>query len=592
MKRKSLILVLSSLALASCGGASSSYASGLSVQQSSDSGLSTQQSSASESSASQSASESSASQSQSESSASQSQSESSVSSSDSSSASSSDSSSAATPVTLDFTGIVSLMNDPENSEKEFTFHYDSSDFTKDNKVFNPNLAMLGIAMTNASSLPERATAVFGNAGFDEHLDISTLEGKPTIDSVGFAIGSRTVNGSDQIIVAFRGEHYGAEWSSNLYAMPSEEKDDYNGDHYGFHVSALKAKAAIEKFITDNELANPTYLLTGYSRGAAIADLTAAMLIDDGNEDNVYCYTYCTPAPMLASNDKDAYNAIFNFVNPNDMVPMLMPASYGFVRPGIEIDITKGASTFSEIFQAYELYDPQIDEGNDFAYLLGLKDEEGNPLNSGKDSFGTLLSILTREVTPEEIERGCGDYDTLEKYRDNLQTPARELIEDFLSFTDLQFSMETIAPLLPDAMEALQNLWADDGFDEEEPEVEYDPHKIATLVKKILASQNYYPEGEEPEPAESSSSEPATIHYYDGERMNRNADAAQKVLRNMNIGLTMRFIDQGETVEDARTKLSTFAMMGLAISKAKPVICRHAPDTVYALVRNYCETINE
>ena len=571
MKKKHLILVLSALTLVACnGGTSSASASGLSSQQSSASGLSSQQSSASGLSVSQSsASESSASSSQ--------------------SASSSSESSYPSKVTLDFSGFVNEMNNPDGGDKEFSFHYDSTDFTKDNTVFNSNLAMLGFAMTSATKSADQAKTVFANAGFDEHLDVSTLEAEPTIDSVGFAIGSRRLADGDQIIIAFRGENYTKEWASNLYAIPDEEAEDFNGDHYGFHLAALKAQAAIKKFVTDNKLTNPRYLISGYSRGAAIADLTAALLIDDGNTDNVYCYTFCTPAAMLATNRKDAYDVIFNFINPNDAVPMFMPSFYNFLRPGVDINIAGEAKTFSEFFTQYGLYDPNIDEETDFS-IFNLKDAEGNVTCSGKDVFSTIINTMGREVSQRDLDHGAVCLHTEEDYRDNLQTPIRELVEDFFSFTDLKFSMDALGPVLADAAGALVNLSLDDGFGE--TELPYDPHNLAGLLKKLLAAQNYYPEGEDPEPSESSeSSEPATIHHYDGERMNRNADAIQAVLRTVNLGLTQRFLDQGCELDDARNKLASL-IFSVALSMGRTFVSRHAIDTTYALVRHFCETLNQ
>lgn len=75
-------------------------------------------------------------------------------------------------------------------------------------------------------------------------------------------------------------------------------------------------------------------IAGYSRAAATANRTAALLLDNRvvAPRDLYAYTFATPN-VTRQEDADSYPAIFNVVGSFDPVPMVPFADWGFLRYG-------------------------------------------------------------------------------------------------------------------------------------------------------------------------------------------------------------------------------------------------------------------
>ena len=67
-------------------------------------------------------------------------------------------------------------------------------------------------------------------------------------------------------------------------------------------------------------------ISGYSRAAAVSNVTAGTLVNTGflPKEDVYAYTFATPAAILEP-PKEGYENIFNIIDPADLVPQVMPA---------------------------------------------------------------------------------------------------------------------------------------------------------------------------------------------------------------------------------------------------------------------------
>ncbi len=168
--------------------------------------------------------------------------------------------------------------------------------------------------------------------------------KPTNDSAAVIAGNMpiTVDNKDYtlVAVAVRGSGYEREWASN-FTIGAE------GQHQGFS----EGKEIVISFLRDyfksqNISGNVKLWITGYSRGAAIANLVGGA-IDDGlvidddinyTLDDVYTYCFSCPAGALTSELKSTwkYGNIYNIINPNDPVPFVAPADLGFCRYGTDI----------------------------------------------------------------------------------------------------------------------------------------------------------------------------------------------------------------------------------------------------------------
>jgi|GEM_PF-2530279 len=288
------------------------------------------------------------------------------------------------PASNAFTGKMKSGHDGTTS---VGFTMDFRSFFGDNTVYHPDLAtvsVLGSAL--AYYVPNYGDAYFtfdtaqawqgGTAskvdgmqlmqvlGFEDVVDY-TLDSYGDDDICEVIIGHHTVQYEDElkVIVALwaRGTEPSSEeeWSSNFNVgdlarffdaydseegkSPRQSNDDWTRktNHRGFDVCATRILNYLKVYYLDDYVqpvldsmpeASLTYWLTGHSRGAAVANLMASYLIDEGSE--VYAYTFAAPyntANTEASAEK--YDCIFNLVNSNDFVPTLPMPEWGFTRFG-------------------------------------------------------------------------------------------------------------------------------------------------------------------------------------------------------------------------------------------------------------------
>lgn len=176
------------------------------------------------------------------------------------------------------------------------------------------------------------------------------------DQVGFTLATKRVwlEGTlrDILFVLVRGTFGRDEWLSNMNvcntwgAQPDADVAKLPPFHEGFARAADAVQAAVEAFAASNriELATAKVVVTGHSRGAAVANLLGAR-IDDGRLlagvrlGNVFVYTFATPCPVFGA-DIDVralrYRNIFNVVNPEDMVPLVPIAKWNARRYGTDL----------------------------------------------------------------------------------------------------------------------------------------------------------------------------------------------------------------------------------------------------------------
>ena len=188
--------------------------------------------------------------------------------------------------------------------------------------------------------------------------------KPTADSIGVAIGMKEAEEMRLVTVAIRGAGYESEWAGNVTLDSDNTKGEDNPEHSGFRSAADQTMADIAYFIGNYGLEDAIkegrvrFLVTGYSRASATANLTAKRLIDkygdfsaQAEEDpskanKVTGYCFEVPAggtdegdrQLELSDDKagsTGYASIHNLVNPSDLVPKVGPDQMGFKRYGTD-----------------------------------------------------------------------------------------------------------------------------------------------------------------------------------------------------------------------------------------------------------------
>lgn len=139
-----------------------------------------------------------------------------------------------------------------------------------------------------------------------------------------------------IFMGFIGS-YKKQWYSNFkIGKTGTTHDGFEGaKNYAIgalddYLELLKKKETIKK-------ENTILLITGHSRGAAVANLVAADFIKNNkyaNKERIFAYTFATPnvaaSPDIKASNKTPssdFSRIFNFVNPEDLVTKLIPNSW-------------------------------------------------------------------------------------------------------------------------------------------------------------------------------------------------------------------------------------------------------------------------
>ena len=145
-----------------------------------------------------------------------------------------------------------------------------------------------------------------------------------------------------VVAVIRGGGYGAEWSNNFHVTGPDGSIRY---HYGFYQAATEVVREIRSYISE-EFGDglPVKLwMTGFSRGGAVANLTAELL-QSGAIDSYYVYTFAAPA---GTQQATALPGVFNIVYGEDIVPRLAPEAWGFGRNGATMVFSMPASKLDE-----------------------------------------------------------------------------------------------------------------------------------------------------------------------------------------------------------------------------------------------------
>ena len=210
-------------------------------------------------------------------------------------------------------------------------------------------------------------------------------------------------------VTIRGFKYEAEWASNFNIGEA-------GNHAGFDQASDEVIERLRYLINNEYIDTKVKVwITGYSRGGAIAGLTAAKLIDQKlvTEDNLYAYIFEAPASMK-QNEKE-YNSIHNYINPNDVVTKMVSSKIKLVRPGSDIDYVTNKD--------YEKVEARLAEISSRVVLAKL------------NNIDSLSSFLDDKIT--KIYDAVGDFRAT--YYAKYQEPMMYILDFVFSLTSNQRS---------------------------------------------------------------------------------------------------------------------------------------------------------
>ena len=143
--------------------------------------------------------------------------------------------------------------------------------------------------------------------------------------------SESGNADTLVTAVIRGGGYGAEWASNFSVGNT-------GNHAGFQMAADEVYRSLVSYlreIKNNSQGDIKLWITGFSRGAAVANLTTHMV--NANQlvknSNVYAYTFATPKGYYGTSNSSSDNNLFNIISSNDLIPKLACEQWGFTTYG-------------------------------------------------------------------------------------------------------------------------------------------------------------------------------------------------------------------------------------------------------------------
>ena len=225
-------------------------------------------------------------------------------------------------------------------EVPLSYQWDKYWLQGDSYVYNHGLARICGAISSSVYLQEQGTLTRlwtelggdGSSVRDYHYKLIEPEYK---DKSAYSFGLMELsNGDIAVLVAIRGTNGQQEWLSNLNIADSTRKKQRY--HEGFEKAARLVLQDLYAYLQEQgvEEGRASFLITGHSRGAAVADMLGAFL--DRNEQagdgrafaaeagRVYTYTFATPSSCTVIGERRAslYQNIFNIINPEDAVPEL------------------------------------------------------------------------------------------------------------------------------------------------------------------------------------------------------------------------------------------------------------------------------
>ncbi len=237
------------------------------------------------------------------------------------------------PCTLGALQVTAVTNSfVTRSVSEFPVDYDDSYFDWQATQYSHKLAQASLGMALSAFRPtrhqdqsnpsEHLVEFLSQCGFTD-LQSDDYDKNPSLYTVATVIGMKEMTGSDGqpytlIAVGVCGGGYANEWLSNFTVGTGER-------HQGFDSAAHLVENRIFGYIGRSNIQGRIKIwISGFSRAAAVSNITAADLVDCGvfAQDDIFAYTFATPRTT-----KDPRPGQY------DVVPQVPLASWGFQRYG-------------------------------------------------------------------------------------------------------------------------------------------------------------------------------------------------------------------------------------------------------------------
>lgn len=208
-----------------------------------------------------------------------------------------------------------------------------ADFSESSTIYDPELAQYALQIAELCYTPSMQESMLSIGGYRQvgvfNAERSENDGRHVAT---YAVYDRMVEtGATEVVIAIRGTGSG-EWKLNMDLMPSGNYDLPYAEN--FFLAAEDILTTQADYLSG--LSSPAFLVTGHSRGAAVANILGAELTERFGESNVFVYTFATPRTVRG--EYKAYGNIYNIINPADLVTYLPLPQWGFERYGIDIEL--------------------------------------------------------------------------------------------------------------------------------------------------------------------------------------------------------------------------------------------------------------
>ena len=215
---------------------------------------------------------------------------------------------------------------------EWSFPYSDRFFDIPSSQFSMTTAQgsLGLALSAFRANPKVVGPQYETyltlAGFHDFYSFG-YDQPTTEDSLSGIIAMKDIHGSTVIAVVTCGQGYKNEWAGNMKIGKGER-------HEGFNYAAGMLEDYLKQYIDEHGIDGSKKLwITGISRAAAIANLTAADAIESGGYDDVYAYLFGVPR---VTKKPVRYSGIYNICGQYDAVSSIPLQSWGYERYGIDM----------------------------------------------------------------------------------------------------------------------------------------------------------------------------------------------------------------------------------------------------------------
>lgn len=217
------------------------------------------------------------------------------------------------------------------SLKPYNIDFDDDLFSIPPTKFSEKLAKTSIVLASSAYEYDKAINNLESLGFAHNAKFNYSKDYDQT-AVGMIISSQEMEDTTLVAVVLRGT-FAKEWYSNFEIGRNVNQTK---THEGYKTATEFALDKLDMYMVNYGIDRDhcKFLITGHSRGGAVANLMAKSLVDMYGTDNVYAYTFASPNTTTSSEAKDPhYSNIYNFVNPEDFITQVPLKSWGFTKYG-------------------------------------------------------------------------------------------------------------------------------------------------------------------------------------------------------------------------------------------------------------------